>query len=77
MLRRKTVAESKTDMKGPERIRYDYKTKSKLAQIEHESVKTIKMLKTKDQRLEESINKLVRVGPNSDRDLKLISTSYM
>ncbi len=64
-------------MKAPERIRYDYKTKSELAQITHESVKTIKMLKTKDQRLEESINKLVRVGPNSDRDLKLISTSYM
>ena len=69
---RKTAAESKTDVKAPERTRYDYKTKSELVQIARDSAKTVKMLKTKNQRLEESRNNLVRVGPNSDKDLKIM-----
>ena len=68
--RRKAVATKRPDAKAPEKTRYGYKTKSELVQIARDSAKTIKMLKTKNQRLEESRNKLVQVGPNSNKDLK-------
>ena len=56
--------------KRQKKTRYDYKTKSELVQIARDSAKTIKLLKTKNQRLEEFRNKLVQVGPNSSKDLK-------
>ena len=67
---RKAVAAKQPDAKAPEKTRYYYKTKSELVQIARDSAKIIKMLKTKNKRLEESRNKLVQVGPNYDKDLK-------
>ncbi len=52
------------------KARYDYKSRGELLEIARESARTIKLLKTQNRRLEDSREKMVNVGPNSNEDPK-------
>lgn len=54
----------------PEKGRLDYKSKPELLSIARKSSMTLKVLKTKNKRLELSVENMVEVGPNSNSDLR-------
>ena len=52
------------------KARCDYKSRNEILEIPRESSKKIKLLKTQNRRLEEFMENMVSVGPNSNNELK-------